>query len=60
MGSPASGMPAVSLLMNAVIWLSGTAAHETIGGLTVDERAHGRIDWIPIWPGIAGCSSISS
>ena len=58
MGSPAPGMPAVSLLMKAVTWLSGTAPMKPSAGWPLTKAITAGIDWMPIWPGIAGCSSM--
>src|ERR1700759_479985 len=56
LGSP--GMPAVSLLMKAVTWLSGTAPMKPSAGWPLKKAITAGIDWMPIWPGIAGCSSM--
>ena len=55
-GSP--GMPAVSLLTKAVTWLSGTAPMNPSAGWPLTKAITAGMDWIPIWPGIAGCSSM--
>ena len=52
LGSP--GMPAVSLLMKAVTWLSGTAPMKPSAGWPLTKAITAGIDWIPIWPGIDG------
>ena len=58
LGSPAAGMPAVSLSMKAVTWLSGTAPMKPSAGWPLTKAITAGIDWMPIWPGIAGCSSM--
>ena len=57
-GSPGAGMPAVSLSMKAVTWLSGTAPMKPSAGWPLTKAITAGIDWMPIWPGIAGCSSM--
>src|SRR3954452_14313692 len=51
-------MPAVSLPMKALTWLSGTAPMKPSAGWPFTNATTAGIDWMPIWPGIAGCSSI--
>ena len=51
-------MPADTLLMKALTWLSGTAPMKPSAGWPLTKAITAGIDWIPIWPGIAGCSSM--
>ena len=50
LGSPAAGMPAVSLSMKAVTWLSGTAPMKPSAGWPLTKAITAGIDWMPIWP----------
>ena len=44
--------------MNAVTWLSGSAPMKPSAGWPLTKAITAGIDWMPIWPGIAGCSSM--
>ena len=57
-GSPGAATPLVSLSMKALTWLSGTAPMKPSAGWPLTKAITAGIDWIPIWPGIAGCSSM--
>src|SRR6187431_1450470 len=57
-GSPGAAMPLVSLSMKAVTWLSGTAPIKPSAGWPLTKAITAGIDWMPIWPGMAGCSSM--
>ena len=51
-------MPLVSLSMKAVTWLSGSAPMKPSAGRPPANAITAGIDWMPIWPGICGCSSM--
>jgi hypothetical protein len=57
-GSPGAVMPLVSLSMKALIWLSGTAPMKPSAGWPPTNAITAGIDWMPIWPGMVGCSSM--
>ncbi len=57
-GSPGAAMPLVSLSMKALTWLSGTAPMKPSAGWPLTKAITAGIDWIPIWPGICGWSSM--
>ena len=44
--------------MKAVTWLSGSAPMKPSAGWPLTKAITAGIDWMPIWPGIAGCSSM--
>ncbi len=44
--------------MKAVTWLSGSAPMKPSTGWPLTKAITAGIDWMPIWPGIAGCSSM--
>ena len=44
--------------MKALTWLSGTAPMKPSAGWPLTNAITAGIDWMPIWPGIAGCSSM--
>jgi hypothetical protein len=58
LGSPAAGTSLVSFSMKALTWLSGTAPMKPSAGWPPTKAITAGIDWMPICPGIAGCSSI--
>ncbi len=39
-------------------WLSGSAPMKPSAGWPLTKAITAGIDWMPIWPGIAGCSSM--
>ena len=44
--------------MKALTWLSGTAPMKPSAGWPLTKAITAGIDWMPIWPGIAGCWSM--
>ena len=50
--------PLVIRSMKAVTWLSGSAPMKPSAGWPLTKAITAGIDWMPIWPGIAGCSSM--
>src|SRR3954470_18619226 len=56
--SPGAVTPLVSLSMKALTWLSGTAPMKPSAGWPLTKAITAGIDWMPIWPGIAGCWSM--
>src|ERR1700758_990943 len=44
--------------MKALTWLSGIAPMNPSAGWPLTKAITAGIDWMPIWPGIAGCWSI--
>src|ERR1700751_217809 len=57
-GSPGAVTPLVSFSMKALTWLSGTAPIKPSAGWPLTKAITAGIDWMPIWPGIAGCWSM--
>ena len=57
-GSPGAVTPLVTFSMKALIWLSGTAPMKPSAGWPLTKAITAGIDWMPIWPGIAGCWSM--
>ena len=48
----------VSRSRNATTWLSGSAPMKPSAGWPLTKAITAGIDWMPIWPGMAGCSSM--
>ncbi len=48
----------VSRSRKAMTWLSGSAPMKPSAGWPLTKAITAGIDWMPIWPGMAGCSSI--
>src|SRR4051794_3257947 len=44
--------------MKALIWPSGSAPMKPSAGWPLTKAITAGIDWMPIWPGMAGCSSM--
>src|SRR5689334_7697949 len=44
--------------MNCVTWPSGSAPMKPSAGCPLTKAITAGIDWMPIWPGMAGCSSM--
>ena len=51
-------LPLVSRSRNATTWLSGSAPMKPSAGWPLTKAITAGIDWMPIWPGMAGCSSM--